>query len=120
MTNLLTLIIAGALISATSLMAILFRVSPLSLPGQAVAAFFLSLFLTVSLTATLALAAFWRWFPIHAWDEGQSLKIAFRQGIFLGCAVVILLTFHILSLLTWWIGVLILLVFILIETALHS
>ncbi len=120
MTNLLYAIIVGALLSGTSLIAILLRVSPLSLPGQAVSAFFLSLFLTVSLVATLALAAFWKWFPIHAWDEGKSLKIAFRQGIFLGCAVVILLTFHLLSLLTWWIAILILLVFVLIETALHS
>lgn len=120
MTNLLYSIIVAALLSTTSLLAILFRVSPLSLPGQAVTAFFVSLFLSVSTIGTLLFAAFWKWFPIHAWDEGKSLSIALRQGVFLGLVVVALLTFHLLSLLTWWIAVLILLVFILIELALHS
>lgn len=120
MTNLLYSIIVAALLSTTSLIAIVLRVSPLSLPGQAVTAFFVSLFLSVASIATLGFAAFWKWFPIHAWDEGKTLSIALRQGVFLATAVVILLTFHILSLLTWWIAILILLVFVLVETALHS
>jgi hypothetical protein len=119
-TNLLYSIIVAALLSSTSLLAILFRVSPLSLPGQAVTAFFVSLFLTVASVSTLLFAAFWKWFPIHAWDEGKTLSISLRQGLFLATAVIILLAFHIVSLLTWWIAVLIVLVFILIETALHS
>lgn len=120
MTNLLYSIIVAALLSTTSLLAILFRVSPLSLPGQAVTAFFISLFLTVASLSTLLFAAFWTWFPVHSWDEGKTLSISLRQGLFLGCAVCILLTFHILALLTWWIAILILLVFVLIEAALHS
>lgn len=120
MTNLLYSIIVAAMLSTTSLLAIVFRISPLSLPGQAVTAFFVSLFLSVATTSTLLLSAFWRWFPVHAWDEGKTLSISLRQGLFLGTAVVILLLFQLLSLLTWWIAILILLVFILIETALHS
>ena len=120
MTNLLYSIIVAALLSTTSLVAILFRVSPLSLPGQAVTAFLISLFLSVSTVSTLLFAAFWKWFPIHAWDEGKTLSISLRQGMFLGGAVVILLAFHMLSLLTWWIALLILLVFVLVEAALHS
>ena len=120
MTNLLYSIIVAALLSTTSLLAILFRVSPLSLPSQAVTAFFVSLFLTVSSIATLLFAAFWKWFPVHAWDEGKTLSVSLRQGLFLGAAVSILLAFHLLSLLTWWIAILILLVFILVEAALHS
>lgn len=120
MTTLLYSIIVAALLSTSSLIAILFRVSPLSLPVQAVTAFLISLFLSVSTIATLLLAAFWKWFPIHAWDEGKTLSISLRQGLFIGTAVVILLSFHMLALLTWWIAILILLVFILIETALHS
>jgi hypothetical protein len=119
-TNLLYSIIVAAMLSTTSLLSIIFRVSPLSLPGQAVTAFFVSLFLTVASLSTLVFAAFWRWFPVHAWDEGKTLSIALRQGLFLATATVILLLFQLLSLLTWWIAILILLVFILIETALHS
>lgn len=120
MTNLLYSIIVAALLSTTSLVAILFRVSPLSLPGQAISAFFASLFLSIATVSTLLFAAFWKWFPIHAWDEGKTLSISLRQGLFMGAAVCLLLAFHLMALLTWWIAVLILLVFILIEIALHS
>lgn len=120
MTNLLYSIIVAALLSITSLIAILFRVSPLSLPGQAVPAFFVSVLLASATTGTLLLYMFWTWFPIHAWDAGQTLSISLRQGIFIACIIALMLLFHLLSLLTWWIAALIILVFVLVEVALHS
>lgn len=119
MTTLFYSIIVAALLSVTSLAAVLLRVSPLTSPGQALPAFFASVFLSVTSIMTLLLYALWKWFPLHAWDEGKILSIALRQGIFIGLAAVLVLLFHLLGILTWWIAVLIILVFVLIEAALQ-
>lgn len=119
MTTLLYSIIVTALLSVTSLIAVVLRVSPLTAPGQALPAFFASVFLTVTSIMTLLLYALWKWFPLHAWDEGKILSIALRQGIFIGLAVVIILLFHLMGILTWWIAVLVFLAFVLIEIALQ-
>ena len=120
MTSLLFGIILSALLSFTSLLVVLFRVSPLSSPGQALPAFFLSVFLSVSSVAALVFYGIWKLLPIHAWDTGKLLGISVRQGLLLGFGTVILILFHLLGLLTWWIGVLIYAVFLLIELALNS
>lgn len=119
MTTLLFGIITAALLSATSLAVILLRVSPLSSPGQALPIFFASVFLTVGSACTVLLYVLWRWIPVHAWDEGKILSIALRQGVFVATATVVLILFHLLGVLTWWIGILIYLVFLLIELALQ-
>ena len=119
MTTLLYSIIAASLMSVTSLVAIILRVSPLTSPGQALPAFFASVFLSVTTVMTLLLFSLWKWFPFVAWDEGKILSVALRQGIFLGLGTIVLLLFHLLGILTWWIGILILLVFVLIEVALQ-
>ena len=51
--------------------------------------------------------------------KGKILSIALRQGIFIGLTVIIILLFYLLGILTWWIGLLIFLVFVLIEIALQ-
>lgn len=119
MTSLLFSIAVAALLSGTSLLVVLLRVSPLVSPGQALPAFFLSIFLTVASATTVLLYFLWKWFPVHAWDEGKILSIAIRQGIFLGFATIILILFHLLGVLTWWIGILIYVVFLLIEMAMQ-
>lgn len=120
MTSLLFGIILSALLSTTSLLIVLFRVSPLSTPYQALPAFFLSLFLAISSMGALIFLAFWRMLPVHTWDMGKVLGISVRQGILLGLGTVILVLFHLLGLLTWWIAIMIYGVFVLIELALHS
>ena len=120
MTSLLFGIILSALLSTTSLLIVLFRVSPLSTPYQAIPAFFLSVFLSVSSIGTLVFLAIWKIFPIHTWDMGKLLGIAVRQGILLGLGTVILILFNLLGILTWWIAIMIYGVFVLIELALHS
>ncbi|MDO8649240.1 MAG: hypothetical protein Q7R81_05670 [Candidatus Peregrinibacteria bacterium] len=118
MTSLLFGIILSALLSLTSLLVILLRVSPLSAPGQALPSFFLSLFLSVSSVASLVLFVLWGILPLHAWDQGKLLSISLRQGTFIGLGTVILLLFHLLALLNWWIAILIYAVFVLVELAL--
>lgn len=120
MTSLLFGICLSALLSTTSLLVVIFRVSPLTAPTYALPAFFVSLFLAVSSVATLLCYILWRLVPLHSWDLGQILGISVRQGIFLGTGTVILVIFHLLGLLTWWIAVMIYAVFVLIELALNS
>lgn len=109
----------AALLSTTSLLIVLFRVSPLLAPAQAILAFFLSVFLSVTAIGTLLLMALWKYVPTHTWDTGKLTSISLRQGIFLGSATAIALLFHLLQLLNWWIAVLIYGVFILVELALE-
>lgn len=119
MTTLLYSIIVAALLSVTSFIAVVFRVSPLTSPGQALPAFFASLLLMVTSVMTLLFFALWKWFPLHAWDEGKILSVSLRQGIFVGLAIVLVFLFHMLGILTWWIAIMIFLVFILVEAALQ-
>jgi hypothetical protein len=116
-TSLLFGIILSAILSATSLLVVLLRVSPLTSPGEALPAFFLSLFLTISAIASLCFYGLWRVLPIHAWDSGKLLSISLRQGVLLGFIVITLILFHLLGLLTWWIAVMIVAVFVCIELA---
>jgi len=119
MTSLFFSIVASALLSLTSLLVVLWRVSPLTSPGPALTAFFASVFLTVVTLSTIGLFFLWRWFPVHAWNEGKILSIALRQGLFLGLGTVVMLIFLMIGLLTWWSAILIYLVFVLIELALQ-
>ncbi len=119
MTSLLFGIILSALLSVTSLLIVLFRVSPLLAPAHAIPAFIFSVLLSVSTVGILMFMGMWKLIPHHTWDMGKLTSIALRQGIFLGSATTILLIFHLLSLLTWWIAVLIYVTFFLIELALE-
>ncbi|MCK5016634.1 MAG: hypothetical protein KAS32_06110 [Candidatus Peribacteraceae bacterium] len=75
--------------------------------------------MTVSTIGTLLFYIMWKFLPVHAWDMGKLLSISIRQGIFLGGTVIALLLFHLLGLLTWWIGLMIIGVFLLVELALE-
>ncbi|MEK7591565.1 MAG: hypothetical protein AAB489_05175 [Patescibacteria group bacterium] len=119
MTSLLFGIILSAMLSLTSFLVVLFRVSPLSAPGQAIPAFFGSIFLAVSSMGALLFYVLWRALPIHSWDAGRILSISLRQGIFLGMGTVVLILFHLLGLLNWWIAILIYAVFVFIEMAMN-
>ncbi len=120
MTPLLLRIAAAAFLSLASLLVILFRVSPLTSPALAVPFFFLTLFLSIASSATLLCYFFWRSVSVEGMDEGRKISVSLREGMFLGLATVLLFVFQILGILTWWIGGLIYLVFILVEIALHS
>lgn len=107
----------AAVFSVTSLLIVLFRVSPLTAPAQALPAFFVALFLTMSTVGTIFFIALWRFLPWHVWDTGKITAIALRQGIFLALATTVVMLFLVLQLLNWWITLLIFGVFVLIELA---
>lgn len=120
MTSLLFGIIVAALLSVTSLLVVLFRVSPLTAPAQALPAFFLSVLLSTTTVGTLLAYTIWRSMRIHLWDEGKTLSISLREGMFFGAATVILVLFQILGMLNWWVALCIYGIFVFVELALHS
>ncbi len=120
MTSLLFAISLSSLLSVTSFLVVIFRVSPLTSPEYALPAFFLSLLLAVSSTSTLLFYGLWRILPVHSWDLGQLIGIALRQGLFLALGTIVVVLFQLLGLLTWWIALMIYGVFVLVELALNS
>lgn len=120
MSSLVFGLIVSALLSTTSLLVVLFRVSPLTSPGYAFPAFLAALFLSVSSIGALFFRTLWKYVPIHTWDAGKILGISVRQGVLLGFGVTAILLFHLLGALTWWIGALICFVFVLVEVALNA
>lgn len=120
MNSLLFRITLAGLLSIASLLVILFRVSPLASPAIALPFFSLTLFLSVATVGSLILYGIWELIPIEGMDAGRKLSISLREGIFLGLATLCVLVFHILTILTWWIGLLIYVVFMLVEAALHA
>ena len=119
MTSLLFSISLSALLSVTSLLVVLFRVSPLSAPLQALPAFFLSLFLAASSIGILVAYLLWKRFGPSGHGDAAVFRIAFREGVFLGMNLLLLLTLHLFQILTWWIAILVVAVFVLVELALH-
>jgi len=118
MTGLLFGILLAALLSGTSLLVILLRVSPLLTPLHALPAFFASVFLTIGTVSAVIFYSFWNLPQIKRWDAGKRLSISLRQGIFFSLATIVLILFHLWGLLNWWIGILIYLTFVIIEAAL--
>lgn len=120
MTSIILRIAIAALLSASSLLVILFRVSPLSAPGIAVPLFFLTVFLMIASLATLLCFGIWSRLSVEGMDSGRKISVSLREGIFLGFATILLFAFQILGILTWWIGILIYVIFVLVELALLS
>ena len=120
MTPTIARIIAAAFLSLSSLIVILLNVSPLASPAVAVPFFFLTVFLSVASIGTLLCYFIWSRLSMEGMDAGKKLSISFREGMFLGVATILLFLFLILEILTWWIGILIFVVFFLIEMALLS
>jgi hypothetical protein len=118
MNSLLFGVAVSALLSITSLLIVLLRVSPLTAPMQALSAFFVSMFLSITSVSMLLLLFAWKRIPHHTWDTATLVSVSMRQAIFLGLAAVIAVLFHLLGLLTWWVALMIFAVFVFIEMAL--
>ncbi|OGJ62265.1 hypothetical protein A3H22_04280 [Candidatus Peribacteria bacterium RIFCSPLOWO2_12_FULL_55_15] len=119
MTSLLFSLWLSALLSFTSLLVILFRVSPLQAPLHALPAFYLSLLLSVSSISMILAYILWKRFGPAAKNDTIIFRIAFREGVFLGLSTLLLLSLLLFQILTWWITLLVLTVFVLVEIALH-
>ncbi|MDD5055676.1 MAG: hypothetical protein PHZ00_05420 [Candidatus Peribacteraceae bacterium] len=120
MTLILLRIATAGILAILSLMIILFRVSPFSASSVALPFFFLTLFLAIASFGSLIAFSVWSRLPVEGMDVGKKLSVSLREGIFLSVASVLLVLLQILDVYTWWIGVLVYLIFVLVEGALHS
>ncbi|PIP65391.1 hypothetical protein COW95_02140 [Candidatus Peregrinibacteria bacterium CG22_combo_CG10-13_8_21_14_all_49_11] len=120
MTTPLFSISLAALLSTASLLTILFRVSPLSAPVQAIPAFFISLFLSLSTVMTLLAFACWTHMPFLHSTEHKQLSTALREGTLFAVCVSILLVLHLVGVLSIWVALLTVAVFVLVELAMLS
>lgn len=120
MTLILLRIATAGVLALLSLVVILFRVSPFSAPGIALPFFFLTFFLVIAAFGTLLCYAVWERINVEGMDAGKKLSASLREGFFLGIASVLLVLLQILDVLTWWIGGLLYLIFVLVEVALLS
>ncbi len=118
--SLLFRITLSGILSIGALLVILFRVSPLLSPTIALPFFFATLFLAITSVTTLICYGVWGFIPIEGLDMGRKLTISLREGIFFGIATLCLVLFHILGILTWWVGALIYAVFMFVEMALQA
>ncbi len=120
MSSILFRIALSSLLSIGSLLVILFRVSPLLAPGIAIPLFFITVFMSAATASALVFYGVWSSLPMEGMDAGKKLTISLREGVFLAAASICLLTFQIVGLATWWVAVLIYLIFLLVELALQS
>jgi hypothetical protein len=113
----LTGILLTFLLSASSLLVVFYRVSPLTAPDFALPFLFLSIFILVGSSTALLLTI------VKAMVIRQSLRMrwvvasSIRQGMFVALATCLLLFLHLLHILNWWIALLVYTVFLLIEMA---
>ncbi len=119
MTALLFRISLSAILSVASLLVVLYRVSPLTSPGLALPFFFLTVFLSIASVGALLFYAAWYFLPTEGLDNGKKLTIALREGVFLALATILSILCFLLNIATWWVILLLFLVFVLIEAALH-
>ncbi len=119
MTNILLGLLSAALLSSSSLVVVLVRVSPLTDPGYAIPFFFGSVFLSVS---TLSSLAFFGGAVCRQRDRGEEewvplVRSSLRRGFLVAAGTCVVILFHLLQVLTWWIAALVYGVVILLELA---
>jgi hypothetical protein len=93
---------------------VIYKLSPFSQPGLALSLFYASLFLALAGTFSLI------FYGLRSWTNKKEiynvhLNTSLRQGILLSAMIIIGLGFQRLRVLTWWDGLLLLAIVLLIE-----
>jgi len=117
MTGALASIILALLLGASSLLLVVYRVSPLTAPEFALPFFFLSILVLTSAFGALVFSLTKSFLAHQPLRSRAFINSSLRQGIFLGVATCIVLFLHLLHILNWWIAALIYAVFVLVEMA---
>lgn len=107
--------IAGSgLLSWIGLFLVLTKLSPYESMGLSLTFFFITLF--IALTATLAVFGFY--FRVWLFKNEvfyRHINVALRQGVFLSLITLFSLVFQMLRVLTWWSGLLLVVIAVLLE-----
>lgn len=91
-----------------------FKLSPYENMGMALSFFFLTLFIALSCTFTV-LGFYFRMWLFRNEVFYKHINIALRQGVFLSLIAVFCFVFLMLKVLTWWTGLLLIFVAVLLE-----
>jgi len=110
----LTAILIATFLSWASWFVVLYKLSPFSQPALALSLFYASLF--IALAGTFALIFYF----LRVWANKKEiynvhLNTSLRQGVLLSAMIIIGLAFQRLRVLTWWDGILLLAIVLLIE-----
>lgn len=104
----------------SSLLVILFRVSPLEAPLLALPGLLVTTWLSVACLGSLVAYAIWARLSVEGMDTGKRVSASLREGACLASVAAILIGFLMMGILTWWIALLVALVFLLVEMAILS
>ncbi len=112
------LIIAGG-ISTVGWLVVVMKLDPYESTGLALALFFLSLL--IALTCIFTLTGFY----LRKWVTQNEVSISYintsiRQGLLLSLCTIICLAFLLLGVLTWWNGLLVVAIIVLLESYITS
>lgn len=110
----ITAILIATFFSWASFIVVIYKLSPFSQPTLSLSLFYSSLF--IAMAGTFALAFYF----LRVWANKKEiynvhLNTSLRQGILLSAMVVVGLAFQRLRVLTWWDGLLLLAIILLIE-----
>jgi hypothetical protein len=110
----LTAILIATFLSWASWFVVLYKLSPFSQPVLALSLFYASLF--IALAGTFALIFYF----LRVWANKKEiynvhLNTSLRQGVLLSAMIIIGLAFQRLRVLTWWDGILLLAIVLLVE-----
>lgn len=112
--NYLAIIGAAGLLGWISWITVLNKLDPFASTGLALALFYVSLFFALTCTFTVVGFYFRMWLNSNE-IYYHHIHTSFRQGVLLTLIVQGCLTFRLLSVLTWWSGLLLIAVMTLVE-----
>lgn len=112
------LMIAGG-ISLAGWLVVVMKLDPYESTGLALALFFLSLLITLTCSFTLL------GFYLRKWVTKNEISIGYintsiRQGLLLSLCTIVCLAFLVLGVLTWWNGLLVVAIIVLLESYVTS
>ncbi len=113
-------IIAGAgSLAWISWLLVINKLSPFETMGLALSFFFLTFFIALSCTFTV-IGFYFRVWLFKNEIFYKHINVALRQGVFLGMITILCLVFQMLRVLTWWSGLLLIVIFLLLESYFSS
>ena len=115
----ISIISIAGLISWIAFFLVLNNLSPYESMGPALTFFFITLFIALSSTLT-ALGFYFRLWIFKNEIFYKHINVALRQAIFLSLVAVFSLVFQMMRVLTWWSGLLLIAVAVLLESYFSS
>lgn len=110
----ITIIGIAGMIAWLSWILVLLKLSPRESMGVALAFFFLSLFIALSSTFAV-LGYYFRVWLFRNEIFYKHINVALRQGVFLSMIATFCLVFQMMRVLTWWSGILLVVIAVLLE-----